>query len=171
MFQVPLGALTASVVLQSGWYAEGLAVLGWALNLSDFPEHDEQADGYAVTDAFWFLDEVAAELIIIGKLRSQDDLDACRELLYAIHVRLRQYARNRVPDNFAFWIEKSWLDALGYSITDLTAQNDLAIDGKPLNQVTEERLQEVLSITLERHRVIIWLMGEQPNYTEITVDT
>ena len=171
MLQAPLGGLEASVTLQSGWYAEGLAVLGWALNLLDFPKHDEQVDSYAVADAFWVLDEAAAELLMTGRLRSQDDLDACREMLYAIHVRLRQYARNGAPDNFASWIETSWLDALGCTLGGLTAQDDLAIDGKPLNQVTEERLQETLSITSERHRAIIWLMGEQPNYAEITVDT
>jgi len=60
---------------------------------------------------------------------------------------------------------------LGLAFADLTAQNDLVIDGNPIDQATQERLQEVLSITLERHRAIIWLFGEQTGYSEITVDT
>lgn len=171
MLCAPLGALDAGVVLQSGWYVEGLAVLAWALNLTGFPKHDEQADIYAVADAVWFLDKKAAEVIATAKLRSPSELDACRELLYAIHARLRQYARNRVLSDFTQWMEKAWLDALGLIPADLTAQNDLAIDGKPISQTAEERLREVTSIMHERHRAIIWLMGEQPSYSEIMVDT
>lgn len=171
MLRAPLGTLETSVVLQSGWYAEGLAVLAWALYLLAFPKHDEQVDSYAVTDAFWFLDSTAQELLADAELRSPNELEACRELLYTIHARLRQYARHRISNNFTLWIERSWLDTLSCSITDLIAQDDFSVDGKPLEQVAEERLQELMSITSERHRAIIWLMGEQPNYLEITVDT
>ena len=161
MLRAPLGTLDAGVVLQSGWYVEGVAVLAWALNLTGFPKHDEQADIYAMADAVWFLDKEAVEVIATAKLRSLDELEACCELLYAIHARLRQYARSRVPNDFARWMEQAWLDALGLTSTDLTAQNDLAVDGKPISQVTEERLREVSSIMHERHRAIIWLMDKQ----------
>ena len=171
MLCAPLGALYANAVLQSGWYVEGLAVLAWALNLTGFPKHDEQADIYAMADAVWFLDKRAEEVIAAANLRSLSELEAYRELFYAIHARLRQYARNRVSSDFTLWIEQSWLDTLGYSLTDLTTQNDLSVDGKPIIQITEECLREVSSIIYERHRAIIWLMGEQPNYSEITVDT
>jgi len=171
MLCAPLGVLDAGVVLRSGWYVEGLAVLAWALNLIGFPKHDEQVNIYAVADAVWFLDKKAAEAMATAELRSLSELDACRELLYAIHVRLREYARNQVANSFTPRTERSWLDAVGYTLTDLTAHDNLAVDGKPIVQVTEERLREVLSITSERHRAIIWLMGEQPNYAEITVDT
>lgn len=171
MLRAPLGALEASTVLQAGWYAEGLAVLAWALNLTSFPKHDEQSDIYAVADAVSFLDKKAAEVIATAKLRGPSELNAYRELLYAIHARLRQYARNRVPNDFIQWMEKAWLDALGLIPADLTAQNDLAMDGKPISQTAEERLREVTSITHERHQAIIWLMAGQPNYLKITVDT
>jgi len=171
MLCAPLGTLETGVVLRSGWHAEGIAVLAWALNLIGFPKHDEQVDIYAVADAVWFLDRKATEVVAAAKLRSPSELEASRELLYAIHARPRQYARNKVPNDFTVWIEKSWLDSLGLAFADLTAQNDLVIDGNPIDQATQERLQEVLSITLERHRAIIWLFGEQTGYSEITVDT
>lgn len=171
MIRAPLGVLEAKIALQAGWYAEGLTVLAWAMHLLDFPKHDKQVDSYAVTDAFWFLDKAAEEIVTNANLRSPGELDACRELLYAIHARLREYDRNRVPKNFTHWIEQSWLDALGYKLTNLISQNDLAVDGKQISETTEGRLQELLSITSERHRAIIWLMGEQAGYSKITVDT
>ena len=170
MLRAPLGSLSVEVALQAGWYSEGVAVFSWALNLLDLPKHDEQVDVYTVTDALWFLDKAAKKVIDNAQFRSPAELEAYSELIYTIHSRLRDYTRNRVPKDFTQWIEKSWLDVLSVS-DDLTMQNDLAVDDKPLNELEESRLQEVMSITLERHRAIIWLLGEQPTYSEVTVDT
>lgn len=171
MLRAPRGTLDAKEVIQSTWYVEGLAILTWALNHFEFPKHDEQVDAYEVTDSLWFLDESAADIIANAELRSPVELEACHELLYAVHCRLRDFARYGKPKDFTQWIEKTWLDALNLEAAQLIAQNDLAIDGKAISKAEEDRLRECNSITLERHRAIIWLVEGYPIYSETPVDT
>ena len=73
--------------------------------------------------------------------------------------------------DFTRWVEKAWIDTLRLDANQLIVNNDLAIDGKPISEVTEDRLQECEWITNERHRAIIWLVGEYPIYSQTPVDT
>lgn len=82
-----LGTLDEKEVIRITWYAEGLAVLAWALNRLDLPQHDEKVDAYAVADSVSFLSEDAADVIGAASLRSPAGLNACQELLYAIHSK------------------------------------------------------------------------------------
>src|SRR5205823_2910831 len=84
----PLGSLDEKEAFQATWYAEGLAVLAWALNRTDFPKHDVKVDPYIVGESLSFLSEDAMSMIGTATLRSREDLSACRELLYAMHCRL-----------------------------------------------------------------------------------
>lgn len=171
MLRAPLGLLESQDVIQATWYVEGLAVLAWALKLFEFPYHGEQVDSYIVTDALWFLDEAAENVITNAELRSPAELEACHELLYAIHCRLRDFVRNKVPKDFTQWVEEAWLNSLSLNAAGLFAQDDLAIDGEAISEARNERLQEVMSITLERHRAIIWLVQGYEIYSQTPVDT
>jgi len=171
ILRTSLGLLEQKDVIRATWYVEGLAILTWALNLFELPRHDQKVDGYAVADALGFLSEDAEDVIATAELRSPIELEACRELLYAIHSRLRDFAHNRKPMDFTRWVEKAWIDTLRLDANQLIVNNDLAIDGKPISEVTEDRLQECEWITNERHRAIIWLVGEYPIYSQTPVDT
>jgi hypothetical protein len=171
ILHTPLGGLAANDVIRATWYAEGLAVLAWALNRLELPRHDEKVDPYAVTDSLWFLSEDAAEVISTARLRSPIELEACRELLYAIHCRLRDFARNRGRKNFTSWVEKTWMATLGLDAAHLIVHDDLAIDDKVISEVENNRLQECEWVTCERHRAIIWLLGGYPIYSQTPVDT
>jgi hypothetical protein len=63
------------------------------------------------------------------------------------------------------------MDTLRLDAGHMIAHDDLAIDGKALAQVEKNRVQECEWITCERHRAIIWLVGEYPIFTETPVDT
>jgi len=171
LLRSPLGQLNPSVVIQSSWLVEGLAVFAWALRLLDFPQFGEQVDSYAVADAVWFLDDAAQEVVAHAELRGSAELDACRELLYAVHSRLRNFARNKHHKDITHWLEKSWLDLLNLDASEIIINDDLAIDGKAISEVETSRLQEVQSIICERHRAIIWLLEGPASYSEVTVDT
>ncbi len=166
-----LGQLNSSSVIQASWFVEGLAVLAWALRLLDFPQFGEQVDLYAVTDAVWFLDDAAQDVVASAELRGPAELDACRELLYAVHSRLRDFARNKHHEDITRWIEKSWLDLLDLDASAIIVNDDLAIDGKTISEVETSRLQEFESIICQRHRAIIWLLEGPERYSEVTVDT
>jgi len=171
ILHTPLGELEQKDVIRATWYVEGLAILAWALNQFDLPRHDEKVDPYSVADAVWFLSEDADELIRTARLRNLTELEACRELLYAVHARLRDFARNRNQKDFARWVEKIWIEALRLDADHLIVDNDLAIDDKPIIDVEENRLQECKWITFERHRAIIWLVEGYSSYSQTPVDT
>ena len=171
MLRTPLGLLETRDVIQAGWYVEGLVVLAWALKYLEFPVYGEQVDAYAVTDALWFLNGAAEDVITNAELRSPMELEACREFFCAVHSRLRDHVRNNVPRDFTHWVEEEWLKLLRTDAGALFAQNDLAIDGKPISEINDERLQEFMAVTLERHRAIIWLFEGYERYSETPVDT
>jgi uncharacterized protein DUF4272 len=166
-----LGGLAENQVIRATWYVEGLVILAWALNQYLLPRHDRKSDPYAVTDSLLFLSEGAGDLIRTASLRSVAQLKAYRELIYAVHCRLRDYARKKEHKDFTTWVETDWIRALGLNVSDLFVEKDLGIDNKPLRDVEDNRLQECEWISCERHRAIIWLLGEHARFSETRVDT
>jgi hypothetical protein len=167
----PLGSLSNEERLAGTWGIEGLAMLAWALGLLPFPAHDQQVDPYEVTDAVALLNPDAADIINSADLRTRKELTACRELLYAIHCRLRQFNRDRSLHDIAHWIESDWLQTLGIDNV-LASTGDLAVNGVPLAESLESAWRSCESVTFERHRAAIWLIGEYgPIYSEVSVDT
>jgi hypothetical protein len=166
----PLGTLEQRDVIRATWYVEGLTVLAWALNQFEFPRHDHKVDPYDVADSVWFLSDDAQELIRTATLRNSTELEACRDLLYAIHVRLRDFIRNGGRTDFTSWVENTWIDALEVDASHLIVDCDLAIDDKAISEVEISRVQECSYLTFERHRAIIWLLFGFPIYSETPVD-
>ena len=171
LLHTPLGQLEQKEQIQSVWYVEGLAVLAWSLRQFEFPPHDDEVHPNDVTDAVGFLGDDASEFINSARLRNRTQLNACLELMYAVHVRLRNFLRQRSSKNFTEWVELKWIEALRLKVTDLFVGNDLAIDNKPISEVDEKRVQACTDITFERHRAIIWLLEGHSKYSETPVDT
>jgi hypothetical protein len=171
ILQTPIGKLERKEVIRATWFVEGLAVLAWALKQTEFPRHDVKVDPYVVADSVWFLSDDAEELICTAILRNLVELTACQELLYGIHTRLRDFIRNRERKDFTTWVTESWIDSLGIDSRYLFADNDLAIDNKPISDVEDDRVQECADLTFERHRAIIWLVEGYPSYSQSPVDT
>jgi hypothetical protein len=171
LLKTPLGKLTDTQVVEATWSVEGLAMLAWGATLYDFPKPDEKVDPYLVTDAVGFMSNDVKAIISSATLRPCAELTVCRELLYAIHCRLRDFLRNQQSQHFTKWIEKWWLDALGVPLDYLIVDNDLAIDRKPVTNVPLDRVRTCEWIICERHRAICWLTGECPVYWETTADT
>jgi hypothetical protein len=171
IFYTPLGQLEQKDIIQAIWYMEGLAVLAWALQQGEFPRHDEEVNPNDVTDSVCFLSEDAEELLRTARLRNRIQLNACLELLYAIHTRLRDFIRHRKSKDFTSWVSQRWIKALGLDAAHLIVDNDLAIDDKPISAVEDKRVQECANITFERHRAVIWLVEGYPTYSQTPVDT
>jgi hypothetical protein len=165
------GKLKKEQCITGSWNAEGLSILAWALRLFDFPKHDQQVNPFQISGNLGFLNEKAAAVIKSAKLRPAKELSACRELLYALHCRLREFPRNNSAKNIKDWIEPTWLKALGID-SPLGSKHDLKIGDVELSMADEENIQLTESIICGRHRAIIWLVGEGgPLYSEVSVDT
>lgn len=171
MLYAPLGSLDDRLRVPATWEVEGLAILAWALQRLPFPRHDEQVDAYHVTDCLWFLNEEALDIIRAPALRSHEELNACRELLYAVHCRLREYLRTRSAKNIAHWIEPDWLRLLEIE-TPLGLEYDLRVGDDELVHVPEDKVRQCEWAICERHRAIVWLVGEEgPIYSQVPTDT
>lgn len=171
VIELPLGLLSERQVIESSWRAEGLAILAWAVGLHEFPKHDVRVDPFAVTDSIGFLSKDLSDIVGSAAIRSEIEYLSCRELLYAIHSRLREYLRDKRRNHFVNWVEQSWLDCLGVPFDYLIADNDLALDRIPLSHVHAKRVQACEWCIQERHRAICWLQGLHPVYSLTPADT
>jgi hypothetical protein len=171
ILRAPLGRLSAQEVIRATWCVEGLAVLAWALKrLDKLPYQDVMVDPYEITDAVLFLNDQATATAVRG-VRSLAELKACRELYYAIHCRLRSFARKQDPCQFSQWLDREWFITLEMDPNRVLIQDDLAIGGKPLIDVPDQQVKECESAVCERHRAIIWLYERSPFYSQTPVDT
>lgn len=171
MIYAPLGSLDNRKRIQATWRAEGLAILAWALGRFPFPKHGEKVDPYELTDSLAFLAEEAAEIISSAELHPRVELDACRELLYALHCRLREFQRQKKARSIAHWIEPTWLESLGVE-SPIGPTDDLRVGDVEIAAADEEKVNQYEWAVCERHRAAIWLVGEEgPLYSEFSVDT
>jgi hypothetical protein len=171
LIDAKIGTLRDRERINATWQTEGLAILAWGLKLFPFPSLDKLVDLYELTDAFYFLNDEAMDVIRSAALRSEHELEACRELFYAVHCRLRQFARNRHTHDMRHWIEPNWIETLKLD-NIFAVDGDLLVGSVPLIDSQEEVWQRMEFATRERHRAAIWLIGEQwPTYCDFPVDT
>ena len=171
IFYAPLGTLDDRQRIRGTWNAEGLGILAWALKLFLFPRVGAKVDPYELTDSFCFLNDEAADVISSAQLRSRAELDSCRELMYAIHCRLREYLRTHTSKSIAHWIEPSWLSTLGLD-SPLGPHHDLRIGEVEIGLSNENAVRQCEWTVCERHRASIWLVGEEgPEYSLFPVDS
>jgi hypothetical protein len=118
-----------------------------------------------------FLSPDAEDVVMAARLRDPAQIGAYRELVYAIHCRLRDYLRNHQAKDFADWLEPSWLTETGAPASQLIVEGDLAVDGKPISRAATEAIQTCEWIMTQRHRAIIWVVEDGENYSRVPVDT
>jgi hypothetical protein len=167
----PMGSLTSEQQLASIWKVEGAAVLAWALGKYPLPPHDVKVEPFKVAETLGFLWDEAAQYVRYAQLRGRTELKAYRELVHAIHGRLREAEQRPQRDDFGGSIQSAWLRALGLSRASPLTEGDLAIDGQPLKRVDPSLRRTVEEINHERHRAAIWLVGQQEGYWSLSVDT
>lgn len=172
LLESPLGELPQQQVFRATWAVEGLAVLGWALHRLEFPSHDELVDPFVTAEAVGLFNKDAEGIVSAAQLRSAEESSAARELMYAVHCRIRSCLRQRTMVDFRAWIEPAWVDALKLDPTRLIVAGDLGFGGQPISAIGTDALQKREWAVQEHHRASIWLVGEEsPTYWGWGVDT
>lgn len=164
------GKMPERLRIRGTWFVEGLSVLAWAMGRSDFPPNSDVVDPFDVTDSLCFLDESAKELLGSPYMRGSAELKAAREWFYDLHCTLRGFLHYRGKGRLAPWIGH-YLEVIGLPAENIMRDGGLLFDGKPLVDSERGHAERWETIVCERHRATIWLAGEQPVYTELTVDT
>ncbi len=154
------------------WRSEGLAVLCWALQLTDLPPPDELAKPPELWQLLGVLQDPAqARAVLQGaSLRPRSELDAMQVHLLAFHWRMVDYrVRPRTMDFVAF-SKKCWFGSFPIDGFDI-ADNDLALGGAPIHEAGPEAQSQAASTAMERHLAVNWLAGDTAIYSETDVST
>jgi hypothetical protein len=169
----PVGNLGGDVVTRAQRAVEGIPLLAWALGESDFPRHDRKVDPVETAKAAGLLATDAAEWCADLKLRGRRSIRAARELLYDVHVRLRnRLSMHPQVTQFDRWVEAATLEPLGLLRAAIVAGADFAIGGRPVSGLADDVVRPIEWVTGARQRAAIWLCDEQgPGYWDWTVDT
>lgn len=171
VIEAELGTLSPQTAIECGWRAEGLAVLAWALQFEDFPPHDEKVDPFEVAGSVGLLSEDAADFLAEAELCSSEALAACRETLYAVHCRLREFLRTSEPSDIRDSFEPKWFEQLDIEPV-FGPQGDLRLGPGELSDADSEAVSQAEWLTCERHRAVIWLVEDQDlPYAQVPVDT
>jgi hypothetical protein len=164
------GKANPQALVDGSWRAEGLAVLAWALGLSELTAHDVPSDSQRLTGSLGiFSNEVPAGLSP-ATLRSSAELETVSKRLLALHWRTRDFALRRAPMDFVEFAKTAWFGPLetgGIALAD----RDLSISGLPIARADPAAVRVASSIAAERHRAINWLRGSARRYSEVDTST
>lgn len=149
-------------------------MLVWAFGRYDLPGWEEQVDppavGEAVGEAVGFLQDEGLSLAADAVLRDSEEIADLADELLAVHWRLREFSLQPGPMDFRdFASQYAWADM---PVERLRFVNDdLAIGDVAIANASKELWRERLSIVMERHQAVNWLMGYEPTYSLVTTDT
>jgi hypothetical protein len=170
IIRAPLSKLSEREVINASWEGEGMATLAWALSCYDLPAYDQIVSSPSVGESLGFLNELSGTVLDSPRLRPAEEVDEFREQMFALHWRLREFSLRPEFLDFARFACECSFGPLDIARLPLV-RGDLAIDGRTLMDVGEDRWGECLSISSERHRTANWLAGHKPIYSQVTADT
>jgi hypothetical protein len=165
-----LGSLDRQSTINASWRGEAMAVLAWALGRAALPPYDTIVDSPTIADQLGFLGDSANSIMASSALRPADEIDHFREKMFALHWRLREFSLTREPVDFRRIARTASSGPLDISTLHFVG-NDLAIDGRPLMDISEQRWRECLGVASESHRAANWLAGYESRYSDVTADT
>lgn len=165
----PLGQLPEQTTINLIWRVEGAVCLLWALRKIALPPYDNYIRLDSICPRIVFNEE-ASRLLAAPRLRAQGELEHMADLYLMLHWRLREYRLRPQPLDFAAFTRNCQWAMMPIESVDVI-DNDLALRGQPISEVSNEVIHECLSCAQERHQAANWLLGQEPVYSEVTTDT
>jgi len=166
----PLGGLERQAQIDATWLSEGMAVLAWALGRSELPPYDSPVVAGDVANSLGFLCSLEETVLARPSLRPLSELEACREEIFAIHWRLRDFSIRPTPIDFAEFARNAWFGPLRLGQARLV-DGDLAVGGVTIALAPQMARAHCMSIAQERHRAANWLCGYGEVYSEVDTST
>jgi Domain of unknown function (DUF4272) len=169
LLNAPWGSLPRRERLALSWAVEGVAVLAWALGKAPLPPFDTRCEGAPVGSALGLFQHESPETIRAATLRDPAEIEV-RALTYeALSWRLARFIETRQRVDFASRLSNQNGPRLIDAGFTLLADGDLAVDGAPLVEISEERLSEICTIVRQRHQAFRWLLGYEKNYAAVPI--
>jgi hypothetical protein len=171
VLQRPLGKLDQRGQINSTWRLEGLVVLAWALGQFEIPPHDELVSLNPLWRSLGLLDADAAEALLANPtLRPREEIGTLRNLLFALHWRLRNFHVNPGVMDFAEYARTCWfgpLDIIGLPLLE----GDLGLRGARIDRAPPDVFSSAHSAAQERHQATNWLWEGPKRYSLASVAT
>lgn len=164
------GTLGEAAREQCAARAEAAAVLAWALQRANLPGFDIDADATAVATALNLLRPAGRDLATHSRLRERDAMMSLLDALGAVHWRVLEHTRRpqaRVSMQRFAAATHRWPSAV--VPCELDAGGDLAIAGCPLRELDALTLLGLLRRVQERHRALLWALGQQRDYRDVAL--
>lgn len=168
LLDAPFRSAPEQSLVSASWRAEALAVLAWALGRSELPPHDQQVSASEIAGSIGFLKSWPDAPV--ASLRPVEELDAYREVAFAVHWRLRQFSLKPKPMDFSTFAKTAWFGPLSLEGVALL-EGDLAIDGSPIGVAEASAVRLVTSIAQERHLAANWLHDASQPFSETDTST
>src|ERR1035437_4933475 len=166
LLHAPFGSLTQQDRVAMRWVVEGVAVMAWALGRAELPPFATKSEAAPVTFALGMFRPGAQEQFSEASLRDPGEIEMCALSYTALSRRLEQYQQKPEKLDFAARLKEPEGPRLLLDGVELQ-DGDLSIDGMPLDQIPQERFNEVCSIVRERLKALRWLLGHEKNYAAV----
>ena len=165
-----VGELPTRVTFDMTWRIEGALVLAWALQLVEMLPPDELiAVNVLAPPLGMFASSPPRESGL--QLREPDELDWQHRRLLGLHWRMRDFRLNGTRVNLReLAAGRIWFGGFDLAGIDLI-ENDLAIDGRPIDEADPSAVARTASAARERHRAIEWLRDCRPCYDDVDTST
>ena len=162
----PFGTLKPYQRAEASWLIEGMAALAWALRLAELPPFYSMSKGAAVSKALGIFQADAGDRIEQATLRKPGEIIMGAHTYGAVMWRLNEYLKDQKPVEFA----KKLTNTDGHLVVDGLEflDGDLAVEGRPLDKVPEEKLSQVGAIVFQRNRQFRWLLGFERGESTVT---
>jgi hypothetical protein len=166
----PIAEWTDQEGINSLWRYEGAAVLAWWLGRLALPTFDQQVDAGSLVSCVRPWGEVLTPQAIPAAAHSAADLERLFTQLLTVHWRLTDQRINPRHADFAALVQGAWWGPLSLDGVDLS-DGDLAVNGVRLIDADPEQVRLASSTVIERRLAVAWLRGEDPLYSEGSLDT
>jgi hypothetical protein len=167
LLNAPWGSLPRRERVALSWAVEGVAVMAWALGKADLPPFDTRCEGAPVGSSLGLFQH-DPEVLRDATLRDPFEIES-RALTYEVlSWRLERFLDTRQRIDFVSRLKNLNSPLITAGAFTLLEDGDLAVDGAPLVEISEERLFEVCTIVRERHKAFRWLLGYEKNYAAVT---
>jgi hypothetical protein len=167
-FEVPLGEWKDEIYNDASWRVESLGVVAWALGLLprlppfDEPFGDELADVLDIDN--W------EELVENANLRPASDIDRLRDIASLWNWRAQVGTPPYESEDDELEIAEEAKNAHAVGLIGQLIGGDFPVRGRAYREISEDVLEELGSIALERHYALNWLCGFGEDWDSVPTD-